>query len=65
LEDIFSMLSSNSPLTKKIAGEALVQLRQNAEIEIITKDGRSKPRVKILLWDDRIILPRQIKLGFA
>lgn len=62
LEDIFSKLSNDSPVTKIIAGEAIVQLRQSKGIEITTKDGNPKPRANILSWDDRIILPRQRKL---
>ena len=34
LEEIFSKLSNNSPVTKNIASEALVMLRQEGEIEI-------------------------------
>lgn len=59
VEDIFSRLSNNSPVTKIIACEALIKLRKYNEVTIITKDGKPKPRANAMKWEDRIILPRQ------
>ena len=62
LEEIFSRHCNETPVTKKIMVESLSELRQQGEIEIISQDGKVKPKAKTFSWDDRIRTPRQRKL---
>lgn len=59
LEDVFGNESNNTPVTAPIIESALVQLRDEKELQIFSKDGKEKPRAKTIKWDDEVRLPSQ------
>jgi three-Cys-motif partner protein len=58
LGSLFTRVCNETPATTKQIGKVLVDLRDQNEIEIVGKDGRSKPRSGLIEWDD-VILPAQ------
>jgi three-Cys-motif partner protein len=62
LKALFSHVCNETPATTKQIGKILVALRDEKEIEIVTSEGRTKPRSGQLDWDDVILPARQRSL---
>jgi hypothetical protein len=56
LGTLFTSVCNDTPATMKQISDVLIDLRNEREIEIVTKDGRSKPRAGQVQWTD-VILP--------
>lgn len=59
LEQLFGLQCNDTPVVREILEEALISLRTAAELLIVDKTGRSKPRANTIEWTDRILLPEQ------
>lgn len=64
LGSLFGSTCNETPTTKRMMAEALVDLRDAREIEIVSKEGRQKPRSGKVDWGDAILLPPQRTLVF-
>jgi hypothetical protein len=62
LGTLFTSVCNDTPATMKQISDVLVDLRNEREIEIVTKDGRSKPRAGKVQWTDVILPARQRSL---
>jgi hypothetical protein len=56
---LFTGVCNDTPATIKQISDVLVDLRNEREIEIVTKDGRLKPRAAKIQWTDVILPTRQ------
>jgi hypothetical protein len=56
---LFGTQCNDTPVTKEIFEEVLVELRDEKEIRIEDISGKEKPRTQSVSWTDRIILARQ------
>lgn len=56
---LFSTIANDTPATTELISKVLVGLREDEEIEIVTKDGRPKPRSTHVEWSDVILPARQ------
>jgi three-Cys-motif partner protein len=56
LQSLFTDVCNETPATTQLVSTALVRLRDEREIEIVTKDGRPKPRTSKIDWTD-VVLP--------
>jgi len=59
LEQLFGARCNDTPVTREIFEEALVELRQLGELRIEDVYGKEKPRSPKVAWTDRIVLARQ------
>ena len=59
METLFSLVCNDTPATTKIISKVLVDLRAEKEVEIVTADGRPRPRTNTVEWTDLILPPRQ------
>lgn len=59
LEMLFGNHCNDTPVTKEIFEEVLLELRDEKEVRIEDGSGKEKPRTQNLAWTDRIILTRQ------
>jgi three-Cys-motif partner protein len=59
LASLFTGVCNDTPATTKLIGDVLIDLRNEKEIQILTKDGRSKPRSRYVDWTDLILPARQ------
>ena len=59
LESLFTSVCNDTPATIKQISDILVDLRNEKEIEIVTKEGRPRPRAGQIQWSDIIIPARQ------
>jgi hypothetical protein len=59
---LFTTIANETPATTELISKVLVDLRGDSEIEIITKDGRPKPRSAHVAWSDVILPARQRSL---
>ena len=59
LNEVFGNECNDTPVTSPIIQKALVKLRDEKELKIISKDGKEKPRAQRLDWADRVVLPPQ------
>jgi len=59
LGSLFTSVCNDTPATIKQISDVLVDLRDEKEIEIVTKEGRPKPRAGRIQWTDIIIPARQ------
>jgi hypothetical protein len=64
LESLFAQVCNETPATTKLISDVLIELRNAKEIDIITKDGRPKPRSMYVDWTD-LILPAREPLLFS
>jgi three-Cys-motif partner protein len=62
LESLFSRVCNQTPTTTKQISKVLVALRDENEIEIVTSEGRPKPRSVQVNWTDVILPARQRSL---
>ena len=62
LEMLFGNHCNDTPVTKEMFEEVLVELRDEKEIRIEDESGKEKPRTQSVSWTDRIILARQPSL---
>jgi three-Cys-motif partner protein len=61
---LFRTIANETPATSELISKVLVGLREDAEIEIVTKDGRPKPRSNQVGWSD-VILPAKQRSLFS
>jgi hypothetical protein len=61
---LFTTIANETPATTELISKVLVGLREDAEIEIVTKDGRPKPRSTQVGWSD-VILPAKQRSLFS
>lgn len=59
LETLFGRVCNDTPATTKIISKVLVDLRAEKEVEIVTADGRPRPRTNSVDWTDLILPPKQ------
>ncbi|RYG89161.1 MAG: three-Cys-motif partner protein TcmP, partial [Alphaproteobacteria bacterium] len=59
LESLFGNHCNDTPVTKEIFEQALIELRDEKEIRIEDESGKEKPRTHSVLWTDRIVLAKQ------
>lgn len=59
MEAFFAARCNDTAVTSEILQSQLVHLRDENEIEIVSANGKPRPRAKCLNWDDRILLPSQ------
>jgi hypothetical protein len=59
LGSMFTRICNETPATTRQIAEALIDLRDQNEIEILTKEGRPKPRSVQVDWTDLILPARQ------
>lgn len=59
LETLFGNHCNDTPVTLPIVEDALALLRDDAEIKIISDDGKARPRAKTFSWTDEVVLPPQ------
>jgi hypothetical protein len=59
LAELFSRVCNETPATTKLISNVLADLRGESEIEIMTKDGRSRPRSTSFEWTDVVLPARQ------
>jgi hypothetical protein len=64
LQSLFSKICNDTPTTAKQISNALVDFRNQKEIEIVTCEGRPKPRSEHVNWTD-IILPARQRYMFS
>ena len=64
LARLFTRVCNDTPATTKLISDVLVDLRNENEIQILTKDGRPKPRSTNVGWTD-IILPARQRSMFS
>ncbi len=62
LENLFTHVCNETPATTKQIAQVIVNLRNEGEIEIFTKDGGAKPRSEQIAWTDVILPARQRSL---
>ncbi|NNU17085.1 three-Cys-motif partner protein TcmP [Parvularcula sp. ZS-1/3] len=62
LEQLFGSRCNDTPVTRELFEEALVELRQLGEVRIEDIYGKDKPRSPKVSWSDRIVLARQPSL---
>ena len=53
-EHLFSNVCNDTPATSSLLTSVLLELRDEKEIEILTSDGREKPRAQTVGWNDVI-----------
>jgi three-Cys-motif partner protein len=61
---LFTAIANETPATTELISKVLVGLRAESEIEIVTKDGRPKPRSTHVEWTD-VILPAKQRSMFS
>jgi three-Cys-motif partner protein len=61
---LFTAIANETPATTELISKVLVGLREDSEIEIVTKEGRSKPRSAHVDWTD-VILPAKQRSLFS
>ena len=59
LEQLFGARCNDTPVTRELFEEVLVDLRQLGELRIEDAYGKDKPRSPKVGWSDRIVLARQ------
>lgn len=59
LEQLFGQRCNDTPVTRELFEEVLVELRQQRELRIEDVSGKEKPRSSRVGWSDRIVLSRQ------
>ena len=59
LEQLFGQRCNDTPVTRELFEEVLVELRQLGELRIEDVYGKEKPRSSRVSWSDRIVLARQ------
>ena len=59
LEQLFGQRCNDTPVTRELFEEVLVDLRQQRELRIEDVYGKEKPRSSRIGWSDRIVLSRQ------
>lgn len=59
LLQLFDRVCNQTPATKRLLADAIITLREEKEFEILTSDGRSRPRTSTIDDDDRIVPARQ------
>jgi len=59
LDTLFGNHCNDTPVTKEIFEQVLIELRDEKEIRIEDDSGKEKPRTQSVLWTDRIILAKQ------
>ena len=59
LEQLFGHECNDTPVTRELFEEALIELRMLGEVHIEDAYGKDKPRAQTVNWSDRIILSRQ------
>lgn len=59
LLQLFDGVCNQTPATKRLLADAIITLREQKEFEILTSDGRSRPRTNTIDDDDRIVPARQ------
>ena len=59
LEQLFGQRCNDTPVTRELFEEVLVELRQLGELRIEDVYGNEKPRSSRVSWSDRIVLARQ------
>ena len=62
LEMLFGNQCNDTPVTKEMFEQVLVELRDEKEVRIEDISGKEKPRTQSVSWTDRIILARQPSL---
>lgn len=62
LLQLFDSVCNQTPATKRLVSDAVIALRGHSEFEILTKDGRPRPRTNTIDDDDRIVPARQRSL---
>ena len=64
LENLFTRVCNETPATAKLISDVLIDLRNEKEVDILTKNGRPKPRSTHVDWTD-LILPSKELLLFS
>jgi three-Cys-motif partner protein len=64
MERLFTAIANETPATTELISKVLAGLRADSEIEIVTKEGRSKPRSTHVDWTD-VILPAKQRSMFS
>jgi three-Cys-motif partner protein len=64
LLNLFDRVCNETPATKRLISDVIVELRDLKEFEILTSDGRSRPRTSIVA-DTDVILPASIRDLFS
>lgn len=59
LEQLFGRRCNDTPVTRELFEEVLVELRELGELRIEDAYGKEKPRTPRVKWSDRIVLARQ------
>lgn len=59
VEELFAGNCNDTPVTSEILTKQLLFLRDEGELSIITPEGVTKPRAKVVNWQDRLVLPRE------
>lgn len=64
LERLFTRICNETPATTGLVSNVLMDLRGAGEIEIVSKDGKSRPRATNFQWSD-VILPAKQRTLFS
>ena len=64
LLNLFDSVCNETPATKRLISDAIVKLREMKEFEILTSDGRSRPRTQSV-EDTDAIMPARIRDLFS
>ena len=59
LLQLFEGVCNDTPATKQLISDAIIELRGHREFEILTSDGRIRPRAASIADDDRILPAKQ------
>ncbi len=59
LDQLFGRECNDTPITRELFEEVLVDLREMGELRIEDAYGKDKPRAQTVSWSDRIVLARQ------
>lgn len=62
LKTLFAQICNDTPATATQVGGVLVDLRSQKEIDIVTAEGRPKPRSESVRWTDVILPTRQHRI---
>jgi three-Cys-motif partner protein len=64
LLNLFDGVCNETPATKRLISNAIIELRELKEVEILTSDGRSRPRTQTV-DDTDVIVPAKIRDLFS
>lgn len=54
IRHLFGARCNDTPLTKPLIDDAITELRSLGEIEVVSSDGKIKPRTTVYAWEDLV-----------